>query len=152
MARASATFSCRHRTCGWLSIPKARSLSAAPFWITAMICKKGALKSPIPTPLRTAGSWRGDHDARRTSHKSDELHLHNFRFLVLEMIVDRFDETVGELLHFLLHIAQLVLGQLAGGLEFLRLVQRGAPVGADAHAGFLGHFAQGTHQFFASLF
>ncbi len=39
-----------------------------------------------------------------------ELHLHDLSFFVLEMIVDRFDEAIGKLLHFILNIAQAVLG------------------------------------------
>ena len=39
-----------------------------------------------------------------------ELHLHDLGFFVFEMIVDGFDEAIGELLHFILNIAQAVLG------------------------------------------
>ena len=39
-----------------------------------------------------------------------ELHLHDLGFLVLEVIVDRFNEAISEFLHFILNIAQAVLG------------------------------------------
>ena len=38
------------------------------------------------------------------------LHLHDVRFLVLEMIIDRFNEAIGEFLHFFLHIAKTIFG------------------------------------------
>ncbi len=41
---------------------------------------------------------------------SAELDFHYLGFFVLEMIVDGFDETISELLHFILNIAQAVLG------------------------------------------
>ena len=60
---------------------------------------------------------------------------------MLEMIIDGFNETVGKLLHFILHIAQAILGQFTGGLEFLRLVECSAAIGAHTHTRFFGHFA-----------
>jgi len=52
------------------------------------------------------------------------------------MIIDRFDEAIGELLHFFLHIAKTVFGQPAGGLQFLRFIERGPPVRAHTHTRF----------------
>jgi hypothetical protein len=57
-----------------------------------------------------------------------ELHLHDLSFFVLEMVVDRMHEAVREFLHFAFDIAQLILAQRAGGFEFLRFVDRSAPV------------------------
>jgi hypothetical protein len=44
------------------------------------------------------------------------LHLQDLGFLVFEMIVDRLNEAISELLNFVLRIAKAVFGQLAGGL------------------------------------
>ena len=43
------------------------------------------------------------------------------------MIVDGFDEPIGEFLHFAFRITQLILGQLAGGFQFLCFVDGRAP-------------------------
>ena len=78
---------------------------------------------------------------------SAELHLHDLGFFVLEMIIDGFDEAIGELLHFALHIVQLVLAQTAGGFEFFRFVYGSMPIGTDTHSSFLGHFPKRAHKF-----
>jgi len=44
------------------------------------------------------------------NHKSGALHLQDLGFFVFEMIVDRFHEAIGKLLHFILNITQAVLG------------------------------------------
>src|SRR5215510_1099746 len=80
------------------------------------------------------------------------LHLQNLRFFVLEVIVDGFHETIGQLLHLFLDIAKTVFGQLARSFQLFCLVESGPPIGAHTHTRFLSHFAQGTHQLFASLF
>jgi hypothetical protein len=72
--------------------------------------------------------------------KSD-LHLQDLSFLVLEKIIDGFNEAISEFLHFILHISQAILSLFTGGLEFLRLVKCSAAVGAHTHTRFLGHFA-----------
>src|SRR2546426_11769499 len=68
-------------------------------------------------------------------------HLHNLSFLVLEMIVDRFNEAVGQLLNFRFEIVESIFTQSAGSFEFFRLVMGGAPVVAHTNARFLGHFS-----------
>src|SRR5262249_25471910 len=73
-----------------------------------------------------------------------ELHLHHLSFFVLEVVIDGFHEAVGKLLHFALHVVQLILAQSAGRLKLLRLVDGSVPIGTDAHPSFLGHFAKGT--------
>ena len=73
-----------------------------------------------------------------------ELHLHHLSFFVLEVVIDGFHEAVGKLLHFAFDIVQLILGQSAGRLKLLRLVDASVPIGANTHPSFLGHFAKGT--------
>src|SRR5213594_1372518 len=140
----------------WLSIQRARFSSAVRCSITAMTCKKADSKSRIRTLWPTAPAAKAllfrencftpSDGTIEPPAEANELHLHDLGILVLEMIVDRFDEAIRELLHFFLHIAQPVLSQFAGRLEFLRFVERGAAVRAHTHTRFLGHFAQGTHQ------
>jgi hypothetical protein len=44
-------------------------------------------------------------ETRALPRPARELHFHDLGFFVLEMVIDRFDEAVGELLHFVLDIA-----------------------------------------------
>ena len=44
------------------------------------------------------------------------------------MVIDGFNEAIGEFLHFVFHIAQLILGQSAGAFEFLRFVECGSGI------------------------
>ncbi len=60
--------------------------------------------------------------------EEDRSHLHDLGFFVLEMVIDGFDEAIGEFLHFGFHVAQLIFCQSAGRLKFLRFIHRRAPV------------------------
>ena len=70
--------------------------------------------SPIRTPWLTAPAAKvsqfrnllsSNGPALHPCGDSDELHLHDLGFFVLEMIVNGFNEAIGELLHFFLNIA-----------------------------------------------
>src|SRR6266436_1205118 len=117
MARRSAIFSCQRRMCIWSSIQKARFSSVVRCSITATTCKKVASKSLTQMPWLTAPAARVSRFERRRAVDElkawwapNRLHLHDLGFFVLEMVIDRFDKTIGELLHFILNIAQAVLG------------------------------------------
>jgi hypothetical protein len=60
------------------------------------------------TPPSVSSCCSGE--VRTSAEGADRLHLHDLRFLVLEMIIDRFHEAIGEFLHFFLDIAKAVLG------------------------------------------
>ena len=51
-----------------------------------------------------------ENDGRDSGSRATALHLHDLGFFVLKMIVDGLDEAIGKLLHFILNIAQAVLG------------------------------------------
>ena len=85
------------------------------------------------------------------SDNSDGLHFHDLSFFVLEVVIDGFNEAIGEFLHFAFYIAQLILAQTAGGLEFLGFLDGSVPIGADTHSRFLGHFPKRAHQFLSTF-
>ena len=82
---------------------------AARLNLTRIRRKFSSNKHGLALDLRVTGfgfsTWDFSHGARR-----DRLDLHDLGFFVLEMIVDGFDEAIGELLHFILNIAEAVLG------------------------------------------
>src|SRR2546430_10003346 len=116
MDRRSATSLFRLKTCDSLSIQRARCSSAVPCSITAKICKKAASRSPIPTPWLTAPAAKALRSSKTVFQLAvalptfEKLDLHDLSFFVPEMIVDGFDEAIRELLHFILNIAEAVLG------------------------------------------
>src|SRR5882724_2709293 len=114
MARRSGIFWCQRKTSISLSIQKARFSSAVRCSITAKTCKKAALKSRIPTLWLTAPAAKVSQFSKPAQliggaagqcGNSAKLHLHDFGFFVLEMIIDRFNESIGELLNLVLHVA-----------------------------------------------
>ena len=66
---------------------------------------------------------------------------------MLEVVIDGFDEAIGEFLHYVLDIVLLVLAQSAGRFEFFRFVYGSVPIGTDTHPRFLGHFPKRAHKF-----
>ena len=74
--------------------------------LRAMKIKKSLFGAP-PKPTR---------ETRALPQIARQLDLHDLGFLVLEVIIDRFNEAIGELLHFVLCIAKAVFGQFARGL------------------------------------
>jgi hypothetical protein len=86
----------------WRARPRDRELffSVGTF-SEQVVSKRKACFGATPKPTRVT---------RVLPKPARELHLHDLGFFVLEMIVDGFDEAIGELLHFILNIAQAVLG------------------------------------------
>ena len=66
--------------------------------LTRIRRKFSSIKHGSAPPISSGGARR------------DRLHLHDLGFFVLEMVIDRFDEAIGQFLHFVFHVAQLVLG------------------------------------------
>ncbi len=83
----------------WITRSTARALAACERFLASARNDERA-RDALDLPILAAASARSD--------------LHDLRFFVLEMVVDRFDETIGQFLNLGFQIVQLVFAQPAG--------------------------------------
>jgi len=81
------------------SVPGAACVERASRGLTSLSHDRELSCHSIPSrsdqSQRNSAQRRNQHAGGVRYPTSPELHLHDFRFLVLEMIVDRFDEAIG---------------------------------------------------------
>src|SRR5437867_7108191 len=117
-------------------------------WPSGRGSRRSRAQRPLPSMMMA--TWRGTAPLtltrpRRSSGTSD---LHDLRLFALHRLLDQLEVIVVELLHVLLRVLLVVLGDVLGLLDATDRLGAGV---ADRHAPFLGELVHHLHQLAAPL-